>query len=115
MKNLTKIKISLLTTLLFVFITVMPVAASTGSNFGANWTIGVGVVCLLISAGIALAILFGMKSSHKTAKPQRAACNYVKKGSLNLTTQKDLFLFSRIVKIPRAQSNSGGRGGGRRR
>jgi len=69
----------------------------------------VALIILAVCAVIAMIVVFFMKSAHKTAKPQRAACNYVRKDSFNLTTQRDLFLFRRITKIPKPQQQSGGR------
>jgi len=97
--------------MLVLLVAVMPAAACENCLGPAamhfDWTV-IGVI-IGISAIIGLIIVFVMKGAHRTAKPQRAACNYVKPGSFNLTTNRDLFLFRRITKVARPQSNSGGR------
>ena len=98
--------------LLFVLVAaVMPVAACESCPGPAVMHFDWNVIFVIIgvSAVIGLIAVFVMKNAHKTAKPQRAACNYVKQGSFNLTTQRDLFLFRRITKVAKPQSNSGGR------
>jgi len=80
----------------------------------SGYTPMVAIVCVAIAVAIGLAVVFGMKSGHRSAKPQRAACNYVRAGSFNLTTQRDLFLFRRVTRVARAQSSGGGSGRGGR-
>jgi flagellar basal body-associated protein FliL len=72
------------------------------------------IICTVIAFIIALVWVLALKSAHKTSKPQRAACNYVIKDSFRLNTQKDLFLYRRVTKIPRPQANNASRGGRRR-
>lgn len=43
----------------------------------------------------------------KTAVSQKYADNCMKDGSLNLSVSRDLFLYSNVVKTPRAKSNGG--------
>jgi uncharacterized protein len=61
------------------------------------------IACCVIAAVVALVIVFTLKSAHKTAKPQRAAANYIKQDSFKLTNQKDMFLYSRVTKIAKPQ------------
>jgi uncharacterized protein len=66
------------------------------------------------AAFISLVIVMIMKSSHKTSKPQRSACNYIIQNSLNMTNKEDLYLYTNVTKtaIPK-NTGSGGGGGGR--
>lgn len=72
---------------------------------------GISAVCAAVLAAI---IVFSMKSSMNTAKPQPAAREYVKKGSFVLNGQQDLYLYSTTTKtaIPKQSSSGGSSGGG---
>lgn len=67
-------------------------------------------IAVVVSFLIALAILSGFKKQLKTARPQRAAQSYVVPGSLDLRTQKDLFLYSSVAKVPKPKESSSGGG-----
>lgn len=81
------------------------------SDSGVN--ILVSLVIGAVVAGIAILI---MRSGMNTAKPQSGAAEYIKAGSYRLTEQRDMFLYSRVTKIPKPQNNgsSGSRSGGSR-
>ncbi|MCL1844562.1 MAG: hypothetical protein FWF77_01515 [Defluviitaleaceae bacterium] len=72
-------------------------------------------ICLAIGAAISGAIMMVVRSKLKSVKAERTACNYTRGGSFRETNRKDTFLYNNIVRIPRPQSNSGGRRGGMRR
>ncbi len=74
------------------------------------------LIAVVIGAVISLIIVFSMKSKLKSVRPQRAASNYVRNGSFNVTKQLDLYLYSTVTKTRRADTNSGSRssGGGSR-
>jgi uncharacterized protein len=84
--------------------------------YSSGYTPVIALICAGAGSVIALLITLGFKSSHKTAKPQRSACNYVVQNSFNLRNQKDLFLYSRVTKIAKPQNTGGGgrSGGGSR-
>ncbi len=67
----------------------------------------VGLIAGLIVAAIYVAML---KKQMNTAVAQRAAANYVKKGSFNLSRSSDRYLYSTTSKTARAKSSSGGGG-----
>lgn len=67
-------------------------------------SLGIGVLIAFVATGV-------MKSSLKTARPQPAANNYVRAGSLNITEERDIFLYNRIDKRPRPKGGSSSGGG----
>lgn len=70
--------------------------------------LGVGCLIGLIVAGI-------MALRMKSVRSQNAASDYVRSGSMQLTSQRDIFLYSHVSRTPRPKSNSsgGGHGGSR--
>lgn len=75
---------------------------SDNSNLKNPWiSIGIGFVAALITILI-------MRSTMNTAKPQRAAVDYVKNGSYHLNIQRDIFLYSRTSRTRKQQNNSSG-------
>lgn len=65
-----------------------------------------GLVIGLITVGI-------MASRMKTVRSQNTASDYVRSGSMQLTNQRDIFLYSHVSRRPKPKSNSsGGVGGG---
>lgn len=68
-------------------------------------------IALLIGIIAALVTVLIMRSRMNTARPQRDAGEYMRRGSYHITAQRDLFLYSRVSKTPRPKDN-GGHGGG---
>lgn len=64
---------------------------------------GIGLVGALITVGT-------MKSQLKSVHEQTAAANYVKKGSMKLTTQQDLFLYSKVDWVKKEEKSNNGNG-----
>jgi len=75
----------------------------------------VGLIIALVATGV-------MRSKLRSVKRQRAATNYVRPGSMQLTQSADLFLYSHVSRIKKPESNNnssrsfsgsfhGGRGG----
>jgi len=70
----------------------------------------------LISAGISLALAFGIPgivvavwtSQLKSVKPKDFACDYIRRGSMMLKVQRDIFLYRNVTKIRKAQNNNSG-------
>jgi uncharacterized protein len=71
-------------------------------------------ITILLPALIALLICTIWKSQMKTARPARAAANYIPEGGFKLTGSADMFLYRTrtSVKIESSSSSSGGGGGG---
>lgn len=57
----------------------------------------------LVAAGITTSV---MQAGMKTANPQRSAQSYLKTGTYNLGTQRDIFLYSRTTRVKKAESSS---------
>ena len=91
-------------------------------QYGAKYVLGVIVVCLIAPLLIAFWMMRRKLKKMKTAVENNYAANYIKPGSMNIVTSKDLFLYSRITKTEKPKSSSethtsssgrtlGGRGG----
>lgn len=65
----------------------------------------VGLVIGLIAAGITVWV---MASGMNTAKPQRSAQSYVSPGTFRITAQRNIFLYSNVSKVRKAETSSGG-------
>lgn len=76
-------------------------------NYGKTIAIcmGVGVLIGLIAVGI-------MASMMKSVRSQNSASDYVRHGSMQLTNQRDIFLYSHVTRTPKPKSNSSGSSGG---
>lgn len=83
---------------------------TTEKNYGKTVAIsmGAGLLIGLIAVGI---MAFQMKS----VRPQNSASDYVRPGSMQLTSQRDIFLYSHVTRRAKPKNNaSSGRGGGSR-
>ncbi len=68
------------------------------------------VISLVIGMGLALAITGGMKGKLKSVRSQRAATNYVRQGSMNITESYELFLYKTVERKEKPKSSSGSSG-----
>ena len=82
-------------------------------SIGYFWSPATSLGALIIALIIAAAIMLVKRSKLKSVHFQRAACNYVRPGSMKLTDKRDDFLFANTIRTPRVQNNTSG--GGRRR
>ncbi len=74
---------------------------------------GLLVFALLIGAGLSWLIpMSSMKSALKSVRSQAAASDYVRAGSMNLTQNRDVFLYANVTRtaIPKERSSGGGGG-----
>lgn len=81
---------------------------TSGKNYGKTVAISmaVGLVIGLIAVGI-------MALRMKTVRSRHTASDYVRPGSMELTNQRDIFLYSHVSRTPRPKStSSGGSSGG---
>lgn len=67
-------------------------------------------ISLVIGVIVALVVVLIMRSQMNTAKKQSHAVDYLKKDSYHLRTCRDMFLYSRVSKSPRAENKSSGGG-----
>ena len=63
------------------------------------------ILSVIIGFVFALVIVLVMKSQLKSVKFQENASVYVKRGSMNITHSRDLFLYSRITRTPKPKDN----------
>ena len=82
-----------------------------GKNYPKTIAIsmGVGLLIGLIAVGV-------MASRMKTVRQQNTASDYVRPGSMQLTNQRDIYLYSHVTRTakPKSSSSGGGHGGGSR-
>ena len=76
-------------------------------QYSTKYLIGVIIAALLIPLLVAWILMKKKLKKMKTAVENDYAANYIKPGSMNLTTSRDLFLYSRITKTEKPKSNSG--------
>ncbi len=69
-------------------------------------------VAAVIGIIIAFIVVLIMKSQLKTVRFQPAANSYLKSGSLNVTQQRDIFLYSTVTRTPKPKNTSSGGGTG---
>lgn len=65
-------------------------------------------ICLGIGLVAAFLTVNSMKAKLKTVHSQKAAADYVKKGSMQLTAQQDLFLYNKIDRVKKEEKSSSG-------
>ena len=63
-------------------------------------------IILIVPAIIAFILMFAKLSQMNTAVKQSGADSYMKRETLNLTTSRDIFLYSNTVRTPRPKSKN---------
>lgn len=76
-------------------------------QYSMKYLFGVIIVCLIAPILIAFWMMKRKLKKMKTAVENDYAANYIKPGSMKLTTSRDLFLYSKITKTEKPKSNSG--------
>ncbi len=66
-------------------------------------------ISLIIGIVVALISVSSMKSALKSVRSQAGAYNYIKSESMNLTEQKDIFLYKTLTKTKKPEPSSSGR------
>ena len=70
---------------------------------------GFSLFCGIVAASISVLI---MRLSMNTKRARRGACDYLDRGSWEVTQHRDLFLYSKVSKTRRQESNTASHGGG---
>lgn len=70
------------------------------------------VIAFVISFVIALISVGIMRLRMNTAKPKGTATEYIKKGSFKLTSEKDIFMYSKVTKTPKPKEDNNDSSGG---
>lgn len=76
-------------------------------NFGANL-----VIALVVGLVIGLIVALVLKSQLKSVRKQSGANVYVKPGSMQVTTHRDIFLYRNVSRTRKSSNSSGGSSGG---
>lgn len=86
-------------------------AALSEKAYGENAGLQLGV-SVIIGVVVALITILVMCAGMNTARPRQGASDYMVRGSFRITCQRDIFLYSNVTKVRKAQNNSSGGGGG---
>lgn len=76
-------------------------------SYSTKYIITVIVLCLLIPLLVAFFKMKKKLKKMKTARENDYAANYIKPGSMRITTSRDLFLYSQITKTEKPKESSG--------
>ena len=71
----------------------------------------VGLLFIALIAGAVLSFLIPMsvlKGQLKSVAPKAAATDYLRKGSMNLRVERDMFLFRNVSRVAKPKNNSSG-------
>lgn len=63
------------------------------------------VIALVIGLIISLIIMLAHKSKLKTVRMQHAAKNYIKQGSVHITTRREIYLYKKVDKRAKPKDN----------
>lgn len=69
-------------------------------------------ISLVLAFFIALFVTMGWKGQLKSVRSQDRAANYIRKGSLVLAKQKDIFLYQHVIRTERVKEEKTSGGGG---
>ncbi len=64
------------------------------------------IISLVIAIVIAFLVTGAMKAKMDTAQKQRAAANYIRENSFELTQSDDKYLYQNTTRSPRAKNDS---------
>lgn len=83
------------------------VYVTSSKNYGKTIAIcmGVGMLIGLITVAV-------MSAKMKSVRSQSSAADYVRNGSMQLQSNRDIFLYSHVTRTPKPKSNSSGSSGG---
>lgn len=69
------------------------------------------LIALFVALVVAIIVTAVMKSKLKSVRPKPSAADYVKAGSLQLTRQRDIFLYRSVTRTPKPQNNTNSHSG----
>lgn len=71
----------------------------------------VGVICLAIGLVVGIITVSSMKGQLKTVRASNSAADYVRSGSLQLTSSRDIFLYVNRTRVAKPKNNGGSHSG----
>lgn len=80
--------------------------AAGGSGSGGGISVGAVVGGALIGVVIAVIVMLVHKSKLKSVKMQHAAANYIKQGSMQVTTSREIYLYKKVRSFEKPQNNN---------
>ncbi len=78
--------------------------AAGGSGSGGGISVGAVVGGALIGIVIAVIVMLVLKSKLKSVKMQHAAANYIKQGSMQVTTAREIYLYKKVDAVEKPQN-----------
>ena len=76
-----------------------------GLGFAFQEPLILSIIGIVLGIVVATSILAGMRKVNKNVQFVYGAANYVRNNSLNIDYRKSLFLYSKVTKTPRADTN----------
>ncbi len=70
--------------------------AESGSGSGGEIRVGAVVIGAIIGILIAVFVMLGHKSKLKSVHMQHAAANYIKQGSMQVTSSREIYLYKKV-------------------
>ena len=70
--------------------------ADSGSGSGGGINVGAVVIGALIGIVIAIIVMMSLKGQLKSVRMQHAAQNYIKQGSMQVTTSREIYLYKKV-------------------
>ncbi len=89
-------------TMLCTTVPALAFDSSSGDGMGA----GAIVIGIIIGIIIAVFIMLGHKSKLKSVHMEKAASNYIKQGSFQLTSSREIYLYQRVNRVAKPKDNN---------
>ncbi len=83
-------------------LSVTAFAEGGGSDGGIN--VGAAVIGALIGIVIAVIVMMSLKGQLKSVRMQHAAQNYIKQGSMQVTTAREIYLYKKLKATEKARN-----------
>lgn len=80
--------------------------AESGSSSGGGIDVGAIAIGAIIGVVIAVIVMLVLKSKLKSVKMQHAAANYIKQGSMQVTTAREIYLYKKLNRTEKPQNNN---------
>lgn len=80
--------------------------AAGGDGSGGEIKVGAVVIGAIIGILIAVFVMLGHKSKLRSVHMQHAAANYIKSGSMKVTTSREIYLYKKVRSFEKPQNNN---------
>ena len=79
-------------------------AFAEGGGSGGGIDVGAVVIGAIIGVVIAVIVMLVLKGQLKSVKMQHAAANYIKQGSMKVTTAREIYLYKKVRSFEKARN-----------